>query len=688
MSTPQPATFSNYLERLQYESLECIAFRDIGGGKDTLTGVEISTIYGLANLVADCGAFDPMESTAGQYRYIGPPRLVSGALDVASRRNPVRDQGKETPSQVVTPTNLGVERKLYISLRDWFVLFYLLQVVGIEITVENNEVKVHVGMLYKNLLSSAMILILAQLAQDMHANKAEYITLATHDVYMLVRLVGSNVVECSQPLFRDPSLYHPFLRNRVWLNDLLQNVRQPHRDNIIDMVLQYSWSTVSVEVLVAGLVVPLAEDMNGKWVNLQEPAPLEQHSEELPSTMGGNPTAGGSSAVRGGPLTRQSAASRQGTNTNTSAAGFNVRVAPSAKDKLSENNLALEPRHYLPIADLPQYSWHVHPAFRLAPTTPSAPSSDAPSLSDPVMTATTHSLPSPAAGISTFHEPFLDTAEGEATSQISPVFIDYPLRRPCASSDEETLQHSKKHRMIGDSSRAQANVIDISPKLADSSSKNIGDSVHTLGYVGHGQLWDTYYGVRVTSEAEKAVEEAVVIKLCNPLDYEVISKDETRAYSRAQAEQHIYNEVDLLCTHAKALEGVAPRILSAYEGEHIFSLSAKRYRSRLFAIVMEDCGKPWPFFANDDWEPVIPNLTPQEQDDIIAVYDRLHKTGILHNDLWPGHITKHPVDGAPRILDFEGAKYFGPVERERHAADFQEEMWRVLRMIDKDDEDE
>ncbi|WVQ71252.1 hypothetical protein IAR50_000777 [Cryptococcus sp. DSM 104548] len=93
---------------------------------------------------------------------------------------------------------------------------------------------------------------------------------------------------------------------------------------------------------------------------------------------------------------------------------------------------------------------------------------------------------------------------------------------------------------------------------------------------------------------------------------------------------------------------------------------------------------PWPFSDIDGADPVIQGLSGEEQNDILHAYTRLHQTGILHNDVWPGHVTKHPVDGAPRIFDFDGVEWLGPDEQVRRAAEFKEEMARVPWMIGKD----
>ncbi|TYJ53716.1 hypothetical protein B9479_005623 [Cryptococcus floricola] len=68
---------------------------------------------------------------------------------------------------------------------------------------------------------------------------------------------------------------------------------------------------------------------------------------------------------------------------------------------------------------------------------------------------------------------------------------------------------------------------------------------------------------------------------------------------------------------------------------------------------------------------------------IINAYIELHEYGILHHDVWPRNVTKHPVDGAPRIIDFEVVEQG---ERAARQADFEKEMQAVRNMVGEDDE--
>ncbi|WVQ73842.1 hypothetical protein IAR50_003423 [Cryptococcus sp. DSM 104548] len=152
-------------------------------------------------------------------------------------------------------------------------------------------------------------------------------------------------------------------------------------------------------------------------------------------------------------------------------------------------------------------------------------------------------------------------------------------------------------------------------------------------------------------------------------------------YLRAQAAQHISNEIDILCTHSKALEDVVPRLLSAYEGRYFLDSDKQFYKS-LIAVVKEACGSGRPYH-NIAPAPLLTGLSEEEQQAIIDAYTRLHDQGILHNDVWPGNLAKYHMDGTPRILDSQAAEYVGPDERARRGAEFEEEMAKVRRMVGK-----
>ncbi|ODO12035.1 hypothetical protein I350_00819 [Cryptococcus amylolentus CBS 6273] len=72
---------------------------------------------------------------------------------------------------------------------------------------------------------------------------------------------------------------------------------------------------------------------------------------------------------------------------------------------------------------------------------------------------------------------------------------------------------------------------------------------------------------------------------------------------------------------------------------------------------------------------------------IINAYIEIHEHGILHHDVWPRNVTKHSVDGAPRIIDFEVAEYVEQGERAARQAAFEKDMQAVWKTAGEDDDE-
>ncbi|WVQ72806.1 hypothetical protein IAR50_002366 [Cryptococcus sp. DSM 104548] len=273
-------------------------------------------------------------------------------------RNALRD---ELPTQFRTPTKLGIERKLHISLRDLLVLYYVFQSGGINITVKDCNVSVNVNLDCKVTISAATKYILAQVAQEFHVNKAEFVMLATHDVHMLFQLVESNKIHCSKPLFRDQKCTETSCEMNVVVANALRYRRSPYS---------------LLEVLVAWLIVPVSSGMSGKWAKLPDFSG-RQAQENLPSA-GDDPTAGGPSGPEASASTNKRSqenpsASKpaDGSQRDNLTTGFKLSIESSRYDHLVETNYACVLKHQLPISKLPNFSWHFHPTFKPVPSTPS-----------------------------------------------------------------------------------------------------------------------------------------------------------------------------------------------------------------------------------------------------------------------------------------------------------------------------
>ncbi|WVQ75673.1 hypothetical protein IAR50_005302 [Cryptococcus sp. DSM 104548] len=137
-------------------------------------------------------------------------------------------------------------------------------------------------------------------------------------------------------------------------------------------------------------------------------------------------------------------------------------------------------------------------------------------------------------------------------------------------------------------------------------------------------------------------------------------------------------------THSSALTDVVSCSLSAFKGEYAYLHSKnEKYIRDLVAVVMESAVAPGPLTKT--LHPVIRCISGLEREAIIAAYSRLHNIGILHHNVWAGHVTKQPYDDKPRILDFDGAEYVSKSDRVIRALEFEAEMAKVKRMVGSQD---
>ncbi|ODO07540.1 hypothetical protein L198_01119 [Cryptococcus wingfieldii CBS 7118] len=174
---------------------------------------------------------------------------------------------------------------------------------------------------------------------------------------------------------------------------------------------------------------------------------------------------------------------------------------------------------------------------------------------------------------------------------------------------------------------------------------------------------------------------------------------------------------------------VIPQIFGGYDDTLSYP-EASKYYVLFTTVVMEDCGRYW---DQSEDEEVLLNLSTKDKlpetylnkfaqfayseagqplphefvtfvksfnalagfrqalcldpfpEAIIDAFTKLHECGIVHQGCtWPRHVAKHPIDGAPRILDFEAAEYVGLEKRDSRRADFNKEMLAVWRMVGED----
>ncbi|TYJ51334.1 hypothetical protein B9479_008099 [Cryptococcus floricola] len=206
------------------------------------------------------------------YKYAPP--VVSGDLHLAARPDPDPDAEREK-IQVTTSTKLGIEHRFHITLRDLFMLFYVLlhDQINVNVNPLDGKPTVQVSEEVQGMLSSALIAILAQLAQEFHVNRCEYINLAVHDFSITFQLMGRNTAHVSRIVFRDPATAKRDILSEDELTNILSGIRsETKRTAAVRTLLESKpWETEAQNslfaVLVAGLVLPVGEDTTSMWMD-------------------------------------------------------------------------------------------------------------------------------------------------------------------------------------------------------------------------------------------------------------------------------------------------------------------------------------------------------------------------------------------------------------------------------------
>ncbi|ODN80318.1 hypothetical protein L198_07818 [Cryptococcus wingfieldii CBS 7118] len=273
--------FATYEQRDKKGGSDLVRLVGYGGREEESTALAFSGECQAANIYARHLfplAADHLSTASQQesrhYQYAPP--VVSSVLDLAARPDPDAD-AEGDKIQVTTSTKLGIQRKFRITLRDLFVLFYVLLHSQIKVKVNplDGKPSVEVSEEQQELLSDALIAILAQLAQEFHMNRCEYINLGVHDFSVTFQLRDRNTAHVSRIVFRDPATAERDILSKDELTNILTGIQDEMKRNAAVRTLLESkpWETVAQHslfaVLVAGLLLPVGEGTTSMWMDME-----------------------------------------------------------------------------------------------------------------------------------------------------------------------------------------------------------------------------------------------------------------------------------------------------------------------------------------------------------------------------------------------------------------------------------
>ncbi|ODN80312.1 hypothetical protein L198_07811 [Cryptococcus wingfieldii CBS 7118] len=676
--------FDTYEQRDKKGGSDVVRLVGYGGKEEGSTALAFSGECQAANIYAKhlsrLAANDPSTSSRLESRiYQYAPPVFSGVLDLAARPDPDSDAGK-VKYQVTISTKLGIERKDDITLRDLFVLFYLLLDNDIKIKVDpsTGTSSVKGSEEVKKMLSTAIINILAQVAQEFHVNRCEYINLAIHDFSVTFQLKDKNLAHVSRIVFRDPATAERDILHKDELDIILSGIRsETDRDEAVKMLLKRTpWETDPQHslfaVLVAGLVLPVGEDTKSMWINGESLSNVQQASAT-------GPTSKVPPRTTGLPTTT--------TTTDTSQSGSTATGGPSAFKMVSYPAVATDLQslqhtdttHALVMDWLSKYRWEEDPTCRVqvsrgktslsefSDKSASSGSLSIPSLTTDGSGASSSSPIGPSSHTTaTFVGPVVSTTGDEKSFWREPEDLD-----------EEDLDEEDLDELLRKTDHQTVLSLLSRPDLL----------VEVLQYLGSGRLWDAYR-VKLSSRSTLSPPQIVVAKICNPYTF---TPSDAYYKTPSAAADAIKIELDTL-NRLRGVQGeIVPRLYGRWTGRYQLPNDEM---ARLECVMLEDCGMP--FVQSDELElesyyddvvETFPTyLSSDVRQQIIESYERLHKQGMLHGDVNARHILRHPVDNRPRIIDFEGAISISEAQATYPDYDAEAEMERVRWMLRADEE--
>ncbi|ODN80304.1 hypothetical protein L198_07802 [Cryptococcus wingfieldii CBS 7118] len=549
-------------------------------------------------------------------------------LDLAARPDPDPDAGREK-FQVTTSTKLGIERKFHITLRDLFMLFYVLlhNDIKVKVNPSDDKTSVQVSEKVQGMLSAALIAILAQLAQEFHVNRCEFINLAIHDFSVTFQLKNRNIAHVSRIVFRDPATAKRDILSEGELTNILSGIQsKTKRTAAVQMLLREKpWETEAQHSLfavhVAGLVLPVGEDTTSMW--------MDGENEDL-----------GQVEDATGPVSEVPPQQHRGTS------AFKMIPYPAVAADLQLHQ-SVDTTHHLAMKRLSDFRWEEDSTFRVQ-------------VSPPLTT----------------DESVVSTTGNEKSSRQEPEDLNELLRK----TDHQTVLSLLSHpdlsvellQYIGSGRLWDAYRVKLSS----------GSTPPQIVVAKICNLYTFMLGDANKYETPSAAAEAIKIELdlLNRLQA-VQGEIVPRLYGRWTGRRQLPNG-GMTRLECVMLEDCGMP----------FAQSDKLETESVRLLIPSlDLGKSLIVFDprlyyDDKVERFTTDLSSNVRQQIIESYERLHKQGILHVDVNKRHILLHPVDNKPRIISFEGAISVSEAQASYPDYNAEAEMERVRWMVRADEQ--
>ena len=455
------------------------------------------------------------------------------------------------------------------------------------------------------------------MAQEFHANKAQYVMLAMTDMALVFELISSTSAESSRLIFRDPESFVPKFTNPEWLDSVLVNIPLAKRQEVTrawcnraNFLYEPVDDGVSMlQVLVAGLVAPLdlVEDfwLDGKAIALAvSEVNAAKQSDKNRASSATHP-ASPSAYTKG---------DERAENYDPFAPGLPSSSAQTQSGQCPELHFIISDRtaglqlervqtettHYLPVAHLAEFSWSTHPKFgkkqRLSTGSSKGTTNTDDSGWPQEMEGTMDELEERWESEDEGNEQkglgsgvgatlrLKQPGDGFAKS-LPPVIPPSPAPappRPPLEPSFPPLSLTLHTHTSGTTSKL--NLANFAPPPL---------TVKLETYLGSGRLYDVYRASLPSSSSysHRLSSSSVVVKFNNPATFDLNDGQ----YTSSQAEEAMAREVKVLCGPLRVLQGFfVPKLLGAWRGEWTVKPTKETTAIVRFGVmVMEDCGEPW-----------------------------------------------------------------------------------------------
>ncbi|KLO06490.1 hypothetical protein SCHPADRAFT_946044 [Schizopora paradoxa] len=589
--------------------------RLVAGGEVAMQSVLLNGICEHANVIVKDGRIlirKPFDTTF----YDWAENVASGTADLCIAQREAGERARITTNLLGGILEVVIEIKPGFTTFDFHTLVKRLRLEGRLLFKYGEKIQLgsgDVGVKDELHLGQGVAYVLAQIIEELHANKARCLVLTNYDQFLLFRLDGTDRISVSPVIERVPSPETAPVPSAIPVTPLtlLVALLLPRVDGDGFPDVQVKWAQTEA---VASKVERRRAEATGSAPSASIPPGKRRRAGDSggPAAASSSPAAPAASGRSAGPSSSGGAAAGPGlaseppSRRHQSAA---APVPPATIDVSVLSNASLvsdclyKSLHGLEVAEIARFEWLREDADR--PITPTAP----------VLGA-------------------VDVANDEPELELEVKAI------PVSAGPFDDGRPAWKQEDVAAPGRAGA------PPSSPSDRRRGGRGRVTLvSFIAHGRLWDAYRA-EYRDDHSNTVHR-VVAKIANVGTFDCPDRrDDTGYYlygSADEADDAIHSEAAAYSGPLAALQGRAvPTCYGLFEGRLRLGPGPP---VQYWLLLLEDAG----FSIRSFWM-----LTHDERERVRELYSELHQAGVAHGDVHPRHVLRDKT-GKLSLIDFEGA---------------------------------